>query len=68
VCSYDIKKKERNKEKRKTYFCCVGGQFAISTHLIVHGLDPPPVQNQYVKQGTGGRRLVAVDAPCMGLA
>jgi len=29
---------------------------------IVHGFTPPPVQNQYVIQGMGGRRSVAEDA------
>jgi len=27
-----------------------------SIHQIVHGFTPPPIQNQYVKQGMGGRR------------
>jgi len=31
-------------------------------HQIVHGFTPPPVQNQYVIQGMGGRCLVATDA------
>ena len=41
---------------------CVSGQFAISIHQMVHGFTSPPVQNQYVKQGMGGRRSVAEDA------
>ena len=31
-------------------------------HQIAHGFTPTPVQTQYVKQGMGGRRLVAEDA------
>jgi len=42
--------------------CVVGGQFAMSIHQIVHGLAPPPVQNQYVIQGMGGRCSVAEGA------
>ena len=41
------------------YLCC--REIAISIHQIVHGFTPPPVQNQYVKQGTGGRYSVAED-------
>jgi len=36
-------------------------------YQIVHGFTPPPIHNQYVKQGMGGRRSVAEDAPCIGL-
>jgi len=43
-------------------YCFVGRQFAISIHQIAQGFTPPPVQNQYVKQGTGGYRSVVEDA------
>jgi len=54
-------------------FCCssflkVDGQFAITVHQIVHGFTPPPVQNQYVMQGMGGRLSVEEDAFCIVLA
>jgi len=36
----------------------------ISIHQIVHGFTPPPVQNQYAKQGMRGRR--GRDPPAVG--
>ena len=51
-----------SKVNREISVCVVGGQFAISIHQIVHGLAPPPVQNQYVIQGMGGRCSVSEDA------
>jgi len=56
------------RESGLVQICRVGGQFAISVHQIVHDFTPPTVQNQYVKQGMGGRRSVAENAPCIGLA